>query len=227
MVSVKETDTLAKTTPPSQTVTAPPSASAPRFTEDWLAVCIGLLVFALSLTLLFGVDSLGWGITTSIWLSPQKALGPASKGYANLPAVLSLVFTYLFMLVVLLVGAKALKANVKKFAAGFTVVFALSYACWFMGSWAYIAATPNQRAGFKLGWSLNLTNESGFIIALLAGLVIGNFLPGVAASIKEAIRPELYIKTAIVILGWRARCWFRVSARSSSPTWFTGRSSTT
>ena len=53
----------------------------------------------------------------------------------------------------------------------------------------------------KIPWSLNLTNESGFIIALLAGLIVGNFLPGVAKSMKEAIRPELYIKTAIVILG--------------------------
>ena len=75
------------------------------------------------------------------------------------------------MLVVLLVGAKGLGADLKKFAKGFTGVFALSYACWFMGSWAYIAATPNQRAGLKIGWSLNLTNESGFIIALLGGLV--------------------------------------------------------
>jgi uncharacterized membrane protein YadS len=30
---------------------------------------------------------------------------------------------------------------------------------------------------------------------------VGNFLPGLAAHMKEAIRPELYIKTAIVILG--------------------------
>src|SRR6185295_16629632 len=43
--------------------------------------------------------------------------------------------------------------------------------------------------------------EAGFIVALLAGLGVGNFLPGVAARIQEAIRPELYIKIAIVILG--------------------------
>ena len=49
-----------------QTGTAPPSSHpAQGFNEDWLAVCIGLFVFALSLTLLFGIDSLGWGITTS------------------------------------------------------------------------------------------------------------------------------------------------------------------
>ncbi|MGA2961823.1 MAG: putative sulfate exporter family transporter [Candidatus Korobacteraceae bacterium] len=200
--SGSSTDTLAKSGSPPQTVAAPPSLhSTPRLTEDWLAVCIGLLVFVLSLTLLFGVDSLGWGITTSVWLDPAKALKPASKAYANLPAFLSLIATYVFMLVVLLVGAKGLGADLKKFAKGFTGVFALSYACWFLGSWAFIAATPNQRAGLKIGWSLNLTNESGFIIALIAGLIVGNFLPGLATMMKEAIRPELYIKTAIVILG--------------------------
>jgi uncharacterized membrane protein YadS len=113
----------------------------------------------------------------------------------------SLVATYLFLLAILLVAAKALGGNLKRFAQGFTVVFALSYACWFLGSWAYIAATPDKRAGLKIGWSLSLTNESGFIIALIAGLLIGNFFPRVAGFLKEAIRPELYIKTAIVILG--------------------------
>jgi uncharacterized membrane protein YadS len=77
----------------------------------------------------------------------------------------------------------------------------LSYACWFLGSWAYIAATPDKRLALKIPWSLSLTNESGFIIALILGLLIGNLLPGMSRALKEAIRPELYIKTAIVILG--------------------------
>lgn len=172
-----------------------------RLSEDWLAVCIGLLVFALSLALLFGIDLLGWAVTTSVWTTPSKALAPASKHYANLPALLSLVGTYLFLLIILLAAAKALGANLRRFAFGFTAVFALSYVSWFLGSWAFIAATPDKRAALKIPWSLNLTNESGFIIALLAGLIIGNFLPGVARRLQEAIRPELYIKTAIVILG--------------------------
>ena len=46
-----------------------------------------------------------------------------------------------------------------------------------------------------------MTNEGGFIVALLAGLFIANFLPRFAEWLKEAIRPELYIKIAIVILG--------------------------
>jgi uncharacterized membrane protein YadS len=164
-------------------------------------VWIGLFVFVLSLGLLAGVDMLGWAVTTSVWTAPGRALAPASKTYAHLPALISLVLTYLAMLAVLLVGAKAIGASVKRFAQGFTVIFAVSYASWFLGSWAYIAATPDKRAALHLPWSLNLTNESGFIIALLAGLVVGNFMPGLSAWLKEAVRPELYIKTAIVILG--------------------------
>lgn len=172
-----------------------------RVTEDWLAVWIGLFVFALSLSLLVKIDLLGWAVTTSVWTAPAKALAPASKLYAHLPALLSLVATYLFLLAVLLAAAKALHADLKLFAAGFTAIFIVSYACWFLGSWAYIAATPDKRPALKIAWSLNLTNESGFIIALLAGLIVGNFLPGIARALKEAVRPELYIKTGIVILG--------------------------
>ncbi len=183
------------------TVASPAATPKPWLTEDWLSVWIGLLVFVLSLGLLAGADMLGWAVTTSVWTSPAKALAPASKSYANLPGLLSLLLTYVAMLAVLLAGARALGANLKRFAMGFSVIFAVSYACWFIGSWAYIAATPDKRAALKLSWSLNLTNESGFIVALLAGLVVGNFMPGLSAWLKEAVRPELYIKTAIVILG--------------------------
>jgi uncharacterized membrane protein YadS len=169
--------------------------------EDWLAVYIGLLVFVLSLGLLFGADLLGWAVTTSVWTSPGKALAPASKYYAHLPAFVSLIGTYVFLLAVLLAGAKALRLNLARFAAGFTTIFIVSYACWFLGNWAYIAATPDKRQALKIGWSLNLTNESGFIIALLAGLLIANCSSRACSTLKEAIRPELYIKTAIVILG--------------------------
>ena len=169
--------------------------------EDWLAVWLGLLIFALSFAGFAGMDLLGWVVTTAVWTVPAKALVTASKTYGALPGVVSLLLTYLFLLAILLAGAKALKVPLGLFARGFTAVFVLSYLSWFIGSWAYIAATPDKRASFHLTWSLNLTNEAGYIVALLAGLVIGNFLPGLAAMMKFAIRPELYIKTAIVILG--------------------------
>jgi uncharacterized membrane protein YadS len=114
---------------------------------------------------------------------------------------LSLLFTYLGMLLILGIGARLLGTPVGRFAVAFTIVFWLSYLCWFLGSYAYIAATKNQLKGFGIPWSLSLTGEAGFILALLAGLAVGNFFPKLSAFLKDAARPELYIKTAIVIMG--------------------------
>jgi uncharacterized membrane protein YadS len=172
-----------------------------KLSEDWLAVLVGLALFALSLPAFAGADVLGWAVSTSVWTNLSKALAPASKQYAMMNGALSLVATYVFLLLVMTLGARALGADVARFAKGFTFVFFAAYLSWIAGSWAYIAATPDKRGAFHIGWSLNLTNEAGFIVALLAGLAIGNFFPGVAARLKEAIRPELYVKTAIVILG--------------------------
>jgi len=172
-----------------------------RLNEDWLAVYIGLFLFALALAMLSGVDLLGWAVTTSVWTSLSAALGTASKTYAGLPGLLSLLATYAFLLAIMTFGAAALKADLRRFMKGFTAVFAISYLCWIVGSWAYIAATSDKRTALGIGWSLNLTNEAGFIVALLAGLLVGNFFPSAVAAMKEAIRPELYVKTAIVILG--------------------------
>jgi uncharacterized membrane protein YadS len=192
---------MAQTAKATEAESTPVQVIRTGLSEDWLAVWIGLLVFALSLGLLFGADLLGWAVTTSVWIAPGKALAPASKAYAKIPALVSLLATYGFLLIVLLAGARAMRANIKRFAIGITAIFILSYASWFLGSWAFIAATPDKRQAFGINWSLNLTNESGYIIALLAGLVFGNFMPGVVQRFREAIRPELYIKTGIVVLG--------------------------
>jgi uncharacterized membrane protein YadS len=118
------------------------------------------------------------------------------KGMSGL---VSLLYTYLFMLVLMTIGATALRANIGKFIVSFSVVFWISYACFVIGHYAYIAALQPEKSG--LAWSLRLSGEAGLIVALLAGLFVGNFMPGFAAFLKEAVRPELYIKTAIVILG--------------------------
>ena len=177
------------------------SEARPRLSEDWLAVWGGLLIFALSLGVLAGVDLLGWGVKTQVWVQLANALAPVSKTYGALPGVLSLLATYFFLLLATTLGARALRLPVGKFAGGFTAIFWISYACWIAGSYAYIAATPDKLKSFGIPWSLNLTSEAGFIIALLAGLVVGNVFPRFAETIKTAIRPEWYIKTAIVILG--------------------------
>lgn len=169
--------------------------------EDWLSLWLGFVIFALSLGVLFGLDILGWGVTTNLWTSLPTALAPVSTIYVAFGGIGSLVATYLFLLILMTMGAAILGVRVAKFIVGFTVVFWISYISWVMGSWAYIAATPNQREAFNIRWSLNLTSESGFVIALLMGLIVGNFFPAFTDTIKEAARPEWYIKTAIVILG--------------------------
>ena len=170
--------------------------------EDWLSLWIGLLVFVLALGVLANADILGWVVTTSVWTDVGKALGTGSKKFSGLGGIGALVATYVALLVVMTLGAAALKADVKRFALGFTAVFWLAYICWIIGSWASFAAnTPADMKKFGIGWSLKLTAEGGFIVALLGGLFVGNFMPRFAEWMKEAVRPELYVKTAIVILG--------------------------
>jgi len=104
--------------------------------------------------------------------------------------------------VLMTAGAAALRADIGRFVVAFSAVFWLSYACWIIGSYANLAVnTPADMQKFGISWSLRLTAEGGFVVALIAGLIIGNFFPGLAEWMKEAIRPELYIKIAIVILG--------------------------
>lgn len=179
----------------------PPEQTSKGISEDWLSVWIGLLIFLLSLGVFLGADLLGWVITTSVWTDLSKALAPVSKAYSGFSGIGSLVVTYVLLLALMTIGASALRVRIGRFIGGFTFIFWASYICWIIGSWAYIAATPNQLKAFGISWSLNLTAESGFIVALVAGLVVGNFFPGLVEAIKEATRPELYIKTAIVILG--------------------------
>src|SRR5208282_2241421 len=117
-------------------------------------------------------------------------VAPCSKDFAHVPGAMSLVLTYLLLLGLVTIGASMQGFSLPRFIPGFTVVFAISYLCWFAGHYAYIAQTPDKRAAMGITWSLGLTGEAGFVIALLAGLLIGNVLPGLTAWLREATRPE-------------------------------------
>lgn len=178
------------------------TAPRQRLTEDWLSVVLGLAIFVLGLASIAGPDLLGWLVSTSVWIDPVKALGTVSKAYGDLGGGLALVATYVAVTAVLSAGAWFLGARPARFALAFTVVFWLAYGSWIIGSNAHLAAvTPADLKKFGIDWSLKLTNEGGFIVALVAGLIIANFFPRLADWLKDAIRPELYIKIAIVILG--------------------------
>lgn len=143
------------------------------------------------------------GKDATITVKTDPSLLAVGQAYEQkgLSPVTSLFITYLVMMAIMGLGSMLIGADLKKFAIGFTLVFWLSYLCWLMGHYAYIAATKNDQAKFGIDWSLSMTGEFGFIIALVAGLVVGNLLPKLAEAMKEAARPELYIKTAIVIMG--------------------------
>lgn len=179
-------------------------SQAPRrvLNEDWLALIIGLVAVVAAFAGAVGTDLIGWTVTTTVWTDVTKALKPAGAAYAALGGGGSLLVTYAAILLVLSLAAAALDLDVRRFAVKFTVTFFIAYAAWILGSYAHFAAvTPADYKKFGIDWSLRLTNEGGFIVALLAGLVIANVFPRFAAWLGEAIRPDLYIKIAIVILG--------------------------
>ena len=173
-----------------------------ELSEDWLAVIVGIAIFALSLIGAAGPDLLGWVVTTAVWTDPGKALAPFSKGYAALGGFGALIVTYAALLAVLGAAALALRIDLRRFAVAFTVVFFLAYGSWIVGSQANLAVvTPSDFKKFGLSWSLKLTNEGGYVVALVLGLVIANVFPRFGDWLSAAIRPELYIKIAIVIIG--------------------------
>lgn len=185
------------------TVENNPSLYAPKAvlkSEDWWAVWLGLLIFALGIAPIWGLDLLGWVPKYNVWLDAGKAFDPNGKSYASLGGWGSALVTYLFLLAITTVGAIFMGNKPKRFILGFTAIYWITFFSTVLGNYAYIAATPDKQAGLHIGWSLSL-GELGFVFALLIGLVIGNFFPKTAAYLSDAARPEWYIKTAIVILG--------------------------
>ncbi len=169
--------------------------------EDWLSLWLGLFVFVLSLGLFIGFDTLGWGVKTNIWTDISNSTSTISKNYEKIPGIISLLLTYVFMLLIVGIGVRAMGVKIKEFLIPFSIVFFISYLCWLLGHYAYIAATSDKLGQFDISWSMNLTGEAGYIIALLVGLIIGNFFPRLVEKLKPATKPELFIKTAIVIMG--------------------------
>ncbi|QJX00449.1 putative sulfate exporter family transporter [Frigoriglobus tundricola] len=169
--------------------------------EDVLAVLLGLLVIALSLGALTGANLLGWSVVVKEWTDPARALAPSAPTFAGLTGAGALGLSFAFLFVVLTAGAAFIGASPSRFAVRFAVLFALAFVCWVAGHNSYIAATPNKRAAAGVEWSLGLTGEAGYLIALVGGLLIGNVLPRAAVWFKDAARPELFIKTGIVIYG--------------------------
>ena len=170
--------------------------------EDKIALLTGCFIFLLAALNLAHLDVLGWVVSTNMWTSMDKAFSATTGAYkGTISGVVSLLCTYVALTAILSFGIKLLGGNVARVVKSFTVVFFISEICYMFGANAHIAATPDAQAKFGIDWSIGLTTEAGFIVALVAGIFISNAFPRIAESLHDACRPELFVKIAIVVLG--------------------------
>ena len=170
--------------------------------EGKIALLTGCFIFLLAALNLAHLDVLGWVVSTNMWTSMDKAFSATTGAYkGTISGVVSLLCTYVALTAILSFGIKLLGGNVARFVKSFTVVFFISEICYMFGANAHIAATPDAQAKFGIDWSIGLTTEAGFIVALVAGIFISNAFPRIAESLHDACRPELFVKIAIVVLG--------------------------
>ena len=184
-------------------------------TEDWWSAWLGLFFFGLGLLTIWGLDVVGWIAKPKTWeltnllqdFSWSKLLKVSSKTYHHWHPLLSLFVTYVVFTVTTTLGAYYQKLNVKKFFTGFTIIFFLTWLAWIVGHEAHLSAIDavvkkhNYYQEYHLSWGLQLGGGASYMFALLIGLLIGNFFKGFANKIKEAAKPEWFIKTGIVLLG--------------------------
>lgn len=172
------------------------------FNEDKSSVRLAFLLIALALFLPLGAgDLLGWVLGVKVWSDPAKALLASSKHYSHLAGVVSLLATFAFLTVILVWERRRHPENKGAFLAALWIVMSLTMLGWVLGHNGFIAATPNERSKLGISWSLGLTGEAGYLVALAFGLILGNFFQPVARFLSQAARTEWFIKTAIVLVG--------------------------
>ncbi len=175
-------------------------------TEDWWAVWLGLIMFAAGLTSIWGWDLVGWMAKYKTWVwgdfTWENALRLTGDYYkANWHPLVGLIFTYIVFTILVMIGARAQKLDLQRFWAGWTIIFILAWFSWIVGHEAHFAAPVNEFKDFGLTWGLSLGGGFSYMLALIIGLIIGNFIRPLAEFLREGAKPEWYIKTAIVYLG--------------------------
>jgi len=168
-------------------------------TEDWWSVWIGLFFVLLGIVATSGVDLTGWIVKFPKWVDITKSFSASHKGL--LSPVASLVLSYILFTVVTGIGAKCMKWDLKKYFIAWSIIFWLTVVFYVVGQNAYICATSLDQKKFGIDHSLSLGGAC-YIIALFAGLFIGNLTPKWFRNLmREGAKPEWFIKVAIVCLG--------------------------
>jgi len=148
-------------------------------TEDYWAVWLGLGIVVLALAAYAGGGSVkGWAVKPGSWSSFAQ-LGADLGGRIGGILTIFLVFGAVFTVSIALMGRK-----VSEFIPGYVLLFLGSTAVFYLSGWEVVKKAD-------LGPPL---------LALLAGLVIGNLIR-IPAWFRTSLRTEYYIKTGIVLLG--------------------------
>ena len=150
--------------------------------EDWWAVWIGLTIFALSLPSYFGVYLLGWIPVAKPWTDITQAL--STKVFDPWVGLLA---SFVFLALIMLPVNRFNGVKSKDWFKGFFVIFFSAWIIWLISNYSPIVKVIGSA-------------EVGYVIALLAGIVITNLLR-IPSWLKDSARGELFIKTAIVLLG--------------------------
>jgi len=147
--------------------------------EDWWSVILGLCIVGIAYACFATGGSLNWAAAVpqswSSWSELAAQLGQDWPRYG---------FQFLAMLGLFALAARAMGQNVRGFAIGFVMVYALSFGTLVIGAWDALQPYSVEPA----------------LIALVLGTLIANLVP-LSRRLSDAFRVEFYIKTGIVLLG--------------------------
>ncbi len=184
-----------------------------KLTEDKAALVIGGFIFLVALLNFADVNLFGWVVQAVTWLNPASMFATTSPTAAALfhtwgasPALtgwICLILTYVVVTAILAVGIRLMGEDVTMFIKAFTLVFFAAYLCYGLGNFAYLAVppTPENLSKAHIAWSVGLSGEGAYIVALIGGIIVGNFIPVLAEQMRAACRPEMFVKVAIIIMG--------------------------
>ena len=150
--------------------------------EDWWAVWIGLTIFALSLPSYFGVYLLGWIPIAKPWTDIGHAL--STKVF---DPWIGLIASFIFLALIMIPVNRFNGVKSKDWLKGFFVIFFTAWIIWLFSNYSPIVKVIGSA-------------EVGYGIALLVGIAVTNLLR-IPSWLKNSARGELFIKTAIVLLG--------------------------
>jgi hypothetical protein len=126
--------------------------------EDWWAVWIGLTIFFLSLPSYKGLFILGWVPVAKPWIDISHAL--TSKIF---DPWISLLASFLFLAILLIPVTRFNGIKAKNWFKGFFVIFFAAWSIWILSNYAPVVKAIGSA-------------EVGYIIALLAGILVTNVI---------------------------------------------------